>query len=253
MNDSCLLFNRTVPLVSVLILLLIPLSREGLAQPQHLRWVGLYNAEMLAWLENENRMARLCPNDLSADDKGECEAKYRKPMRWEIGVFTSPSSEAEGIGTIILTAVPGAALRAAFQVAGGPANPVPFQPDLYLEDWGYGPYFHQTALDQRGPWFLLPKNPFPAPAWININDISTEFYIELLQPGVIYQMEGESIVVVAFTRSGLLVREEQPADMWCQEGDPPPLQPAGTKEIKYQDLFDLDGHLKMTLKYMKGC
>ncbi|MBU2499283.1 MAG: hypothetical protein KKE57_10305 [Proteobacteria bacterium] len=237
---------------SALFLVFVLLSKDGLSQRKDLRWVGLYNVEMLAWLENENQMARLCPNTLSPEEKRACEAKNRRPKTWEIGVFTSPSTGAERIGKILMTAIPGSPLMAAFQGADA-STPIPFQPDLYLEDWGYGPYFHQTVLDQRGPWFLLPKNPLPVPAWINLNDISKDFHIQSFEVGVIYELDGESIVVVTFTQSGILVRAEQPADMWCQEGDPPPLEPAETKEIKYQDLFDKNGHLKMTVKYMKGC
>ena len=227
-------------------------SENGLGQERRLRWVGLFNSEMIAWLENENQMANLCPDTLPSDRKSQCEAERRRPKQWEIGVFAIPSEGTHRIGRIIVTATPGRPLVTSFQESGSSIQR-PFQTDLYLEDWGYGPYFHQTIVEQRGPWFLLPKNPFPAPAWINLNDISKEFDTQTVEVGGIYELETKSIVIVAYSQSGIVVRQEQPADMWCRDGDPPPLIPSETVEIKYQDLFDKDGHLKIRIKYVKGC
>jgi hypothetical protein len=49
------------------------------------------------------------------------------------------------------------------------------------------------------------------------------------------------------------VRPEQPADMWCDEGDPPPLEPFKETILTPADLYDQKGHLTIRPKYLRGC
>jgi len=66
-------------------------------------------------------------------------------------------------------------------------------------------------------------------------------------------MSGSSWNVLAAEPDALLVRAEQPADLWCQEGDPPAVTPSDSIRFSRAELLDSDGHLALWLKYLKGC
>ena len=235
--------------------------KKSIAEEKPLLWIGLYNSEMIAWLENENCLQNknceeeLCPGSLSIEERKECEIKNLKPRSWELSVLDVPSNDGKKIGNLIITSIPGKGIKAAFKPTNS-SDSISFQPDLFDEDWGYGPYFHQTVLEwKKEGWFLLPKNPLPFPAWINLLEISQEIdsHIISIEIGQVYQFDDKSIVILDITKTGLLIRLEQPSDMWCEEGDPPPLTPSKPKELKYDNIFDKDGHLKLKIKYKRGC
>jgi hypothetical protein len=60
-------------------------------------------------------------------------------------------------------------------------------------------------------------------------------------------------VIVAIERDFIRARPEQPADMWCDSGEPPPLQPWTELRIPRRDLYSPTGHLLLAPSYMKGC
>ena len=41
--------------------------------------------------------------------------------------------------------------------------------------------------------------------------------------------------------------------MWCRAGSPPPLQPWKELRIPFQDVYAASGHLRLHIKYTRGC
>jgi hypothetical protein len=60
-------------------------------------------------------------------------------------------------------------------------------------------------------------------------------------------------VILAVERDVVRARPEQPADMWCEGGDPPPLKPWTEVRIPRRTLYGRTGHLLISPSYMKGC
>ena len=71
--------------------------------------------------------------------------------------------------------------------------------------------------------------------------------------GEIVEWNGSGWFVVAAEPEALLLRPEQPADMWCQEGNPPAIIPTEPQRFTRADLADSRGHLLLRPKYPKGC
>ncbi len=64
--------------------------------------------------------------------------------------------------------------------------------------------------------------------------------------------DGENLVITDITGDRVSLRPEQPADMPCGEDEPPIKDVAGSV-IGRADLFDAEGHLKLTVAYLRGC
>ena len=126
-------------------------------------------------------------------------------------------------------------------------------PDVFLQDWGYGPYFHQTITQQQGDWFQLPTDPWEVPVWLHRGSESSRPSVIYVQPQDIVEIEGRGMYVVAAEAEALVLRTEQPADLRCDEGDPPPLVPDEPTRHSRADLVDARGHLIVRPKYLKGC
>ena len=73
-----------------------------------------------------------------------------------------------------------------------------------------------------------------------------------VQPGEVYRLDGEDVVITDMTGDRVSLRPEQPADMPCGE-DVPPIKDVAGSVIGRADLLDADGHLKLTVAYMRGC
>jgi hypothetical protein len=154
------------------------------------------------------------------------------------------------VGSLLLLATPGQKLQF-FYVGPTGGLPLEFAPDLNMQDWGYGPYFHQTYLERRADWFLLPEGPFPPNTWFNARDLGDEPHV-LEADGIVDSPKG-SLVILAVERDVIRARPEQPADMWCEVGSPPPLLPWTEIRIPRRDLYSRTGHLLISPAYMKGC
>jgi hypothetical protein len=225
--------------------------------PTELAWVGLFNDELVGRLENANRLDDLCTAERASVAWHECRDAAMEPNVAVIPVRAAPSVSARRLGEIVLIGWPGTGLRA-FASAGRLA--APFTPDLYDTDWGYGPYFHQTILGRRGSWFRIPV-PSIGHGWINAEDwnevLSTSnsegYGIHTVRAGQILTTPRGDMFVLGVENRVLRVRPEQPSDLWCEGGDPPPQVPWQDIRIPFEQLFDSKGHLLIGYKHKRGC
>lgn len=233
-------------------------TQPAAALPRELGWIGLFNNELVGWLENENRLNELCLGDQGSSEWHECRAAYMEPKVAVIPVRSAPRVDARRVGEIVLLAAPGRGLRM-FASAGRVAQR--FTPDLFDEDWGYGPYFHQTILARRESWFRIPV-PLMGAGWINAEEWSDRGELgsektgprtETVREGQIITSPRGDMFVLGIENRVLRVRPEQDADMWCEAGTPPPLAPWQEVRIPFDQLFDSKGHLLISYKYKRGC
>ncbi len=226
---------------------LVLLSAPGVhAQEGFRAWVGLYDPAHLGWLENENRLGELCTDSSTLTD---CHSEHLAPLVSVYPLHIEPDSSSRQIGDLTVDAVPGSGLRSHFRVAGS-RQTTPFTPDLFLQDWGYGPYFHQTVSAQSGNWFKLPRGPWEDEVWVHRESESEHSSVILVQSGDIVEISGSSWYVIAAEPDALLVRAEQPADFWCEQGDPPSVTPSEPTRFSREELLDSDGRLVFRLKYL---
>jgi hypothetical protein len=217
-----------------------------------LGWIGLYSADMLDWMENQNKinMEEICPKSMVTEERNTCIENHLKPIRKKIDVRKAPTRQSQILGQIEIIATPVEGLSAVWIT---PTSSLPFMTEMYDQDWGYGTYFHMTVLGRQGTWFLLPQNPFPYPAWIDISELTLKSDFKSVDIGEVYIFEHENIVICSIGKETVTVREEQPADIWCDGGDPPPISLKNLRTLKIHELFDKDCHLKLHVKYTRGC
>jgi hypothetical protein len=221
------------------------------APPAHAfqAWVGLYDPAQLTWLENENQIDVLCAD---APDPYACREEMLGPAVSVYDLRRAPDEAAEALGELIIVAVPGRPLSARFR-ARGSTGTVPFKPDLYLSDWGYGPYFHHTFISRDADWFQLPRGPWKETVWIRRVVEGGHVGVLAIQAGDAIEMDGTGWTVLDTEPDALLLRPEQPADFWCGEGEPPEAEPGEERRYTRAELSDGQGHLRFRLKYLKGC
>ncbi len=229
----------------------------SLAQPpgkqDEVGWVGLFTGPLIGWLENENRLPELCSHtDPGTSERRACRDEMLAPKEFVIELRDAPGTKSTSLGAIVVRAAPGQGLHAWYRPAMGQTG-VEFSPDLLDVDWGYGPYFHQTFLDRRGTWFRLPADPFPQPVWVNAAWLREEPWVRLLEAGDIISAPRGDLFVLGVAQGILRARPEQQADMWCEEGDPPPLRPVPEIRIPVEELYGPTGHLRVSIKYTRGC
>ena len=165
---------------------------------------------------------------------------------------TSPSASAPSAGRIRVTFDPDQGIHTTWlPVEGG--SELPLWPDVHDPDYGYGPWHHQTMLEARGSWVLLPADPFPAPVWVDFSAFPRPHEPVEVDEGMIVTSPRGDVVVLEVVAEGLRVRAEQPADLWCEGGHPPPLEAAEPFLLQGGDLRDPNGHLRIRPKYTRGC
>lgn len=231
------------------------LSGAQSPSPTELAWVGLFNPAMIEWLENSNRLKDVCGLSEPGSDAFErCRAEKMAARIFVIRLFSRPSIAAPSAGAVLLLAAPasGEGLRAFFvSEEGGQAAPL--VPDLFDPDYGYGPYFHETFLERRGNWFLLPEGPFKKGTWLNGDDLGAEVQVQPLEIETIVTSPQGDLFVLGMEPGFLRARPEQPSDMWCRVGPAPPLQPFKELRIPFGQLYSSTGHLLLHKKYTRGC
>jgi hypothetical protein len=202
------------------------------APPPRIGWIGLYSPALVEWLE-------------SPDAKG-------RTRELVIKLRAAPSKRAAARGEIVVVATPGRGLEAYYR-ASARAPKKPFVPDLYDSDWGYGPHFHQTFLRRHRGWYQLPADPLPQPAWIDGAALGGDVPVRLLGAEDIISAPQGDLVVLGVEGNLLRARPEQEGDMWCRAGEAPPLEPAEELRIPLRELYGPSGHLRIRLKYLRGC
>lgn len=235
----------------VLLLLLVTSASDAAGQSTEFRaWVGLFNPESIGRLENENRLGDLCAR---VDDVSECYTRVMAPAVDVIALYPRPDTTASWVGELLVAVVPGRGISAFFR----PIDSIEtewFEPDVFLQDWGYGPpYFHQTIIGEEGNWFQLPPGPWKSEVWILRGGEAANRTVLPVIPGDIVALDGRGMYVVDATSESLTMRPEQDADLWCREGDPPLLRIVVPQRYSRAELLDSEGHLRIRPKYMKGC
>lgn len=233
------------------------LGGTGFAQipprPENVGWVGLYNGELVDWLENENRLESLCrglkENSTAARA---CREEKLKPKEVLLHLRSAPRNSAASEGFLVIRAIPGHGLRAYFRPADS-TRELEFVPDLFDVDWGYGPYFHQTFLDRRGTWFLLPAVPLPHSAWAHIAEADVLLVRDFKETGSVIKTPNAELVVLDLQGTELRARHSQAADGWCNPGDPPRLKPWKEMRLPVASLYGPTGHLLVDIKNKRGC
>jgi hypothetical protein len=216
-------------------------------------WLALFNHAWIEWLENENRLESLCAQfTKDSDNWRACRKEKLTPQVHEVRLWHGPTEKAAQAGSVRLEATPGRGLKAFYVPRSGGAG-TEFTPDLYDSDWGYGPYFHMTFLERRTTWFRLPEGPFPANTWINAAELGGDPEVRGLEAGEILRGSLGDLYVIGMEQGVLRARPEQEADMWCGSGQPPPLKPWKELRIPFRDLYGPTGHLKIHIKYTRGC
>lgn len=213
-----------------------------------LKWLGLFNAELVGWLENENRLNELCP--ANAESTEDCKRSVLQPKTITLDILTDPNGSK--IGFLEIHSIPGKGLKM-FVIKVGSNTRFQMDPDLFDMDWGYGPYFHHTVLDSKGTFVLLPFGPLMQSAWVNTSQLGSAPEYRSVQQGEIYTIDGKSIVILSVSEKGIIVREEQAGDMWCTGGEPPALLKSKEWNIRIDQLYNKNGHLKLKVKYTRGC
>jgi hypothetical protein len=210
-------------------------------------WVGLFTRPLVDWLENENLLAKLCPGlEAGAIEGPACREKVLVRLR------RAPSPSSAHVGDLVIDAAPGKGLRASYvQATGGAA--VPFEPDLWDGDWGYGPYFHETVVERRGEWVRLPEDPFPPSTWLDTTTLEGGSSLLALEAERIVTSPEGDLFIIAVGSDHVRARPEQEQDMWCRSEPPPPLKPFTELRLDGPKLYTSTGHLRLRIKYTRGC
>lgn len=164
---------------------------------------------------------------------------------------TSPSTGAPSAGRIRVVFEPDEGIHTTWLPPEGGAE-LPLWPDVH-DSGGDDPWHHQTVLEVRGSWALLPADPFPAPVWVDFSALPGPPLPASVEEGMILVSPRGDVVVLEVLGDGLRVRAEQPADRWCDGGHPPPLEPADPFVLRGGELRDDHGHLRVRPKYTRGC
>jgi len=216
-------------------------------------WVGLFDDELVTWLENENRLVELCSG--FATDSGpwhSCREEKLSPKVHVVRLRNAPSKEAPHRGDLVVVALPGKGLRSLYVDARGGAA-TSFSPDLVDVDWGYGPYFHETVAERRGSWVRLPEAPFPKGTWLDTSELGSESSMLWLDAGRIVTSPFGDLYIIGVEKDVVRARPEQAGDMWCEGGPRPPAAPFKELRLGAKELYNPTGHLTLRIKYTRGC
>ncbi len=240
-------------LITLTILLISMATYSGFAQSKcslpiktPFSAIALYKHDLTGWLENENRMNEICPTQ----DKA-CVVKALLARTDKMSVYDHPAGKI--IANLEVVYTPGKGMTTNLTQDG---KTYPFKPPIYDNDWGYGPYFHATMLDQQGAWkqIVLPSI---QSGWVELPEAEI---LELAQyKESVYTLLGSItpsrpvFVIVKSNNESLTVRDEQPSDMDCAAGGSPPLAPFKEQVIPLSHIYDDNCNLLLVPAYPRGC
>jgi len=228
-------------------------AQQPVANGQGIGWIGLYSAELVDWLENENRLGALCSAHQSESQPWyACREELLKPKVHVVRLKTAPNRQGRPGGDLIIESTPGKGLRAYYVPAEGGAA-VPLIPDILNSDWGYGPFFHHSIVERRGSWLRLPEAPLPKGTWLDMSDLGPAANPTWLAPEDIVESPLGDLYIIDVANGRVRARPEQEGDMWCDADPPPPVAPFRALSLGASDLYTSTGHLRLRLKYTRGC
>ncbi|MGH9147973.1 MAG: hypothetical protein ACRD1Q_14775 [Vicinamibacterales bacterium] len=236
----------------------------------------VFPQEVAVWVEKEYaRVEKLCRSQES-----DCWTRELQHQTWTLNpVYSSPDERATHNG--ILVAV----------TAYTPADGVHFRFDYRpligaqkvwlgardIGDWGYNIYTFVVAKrpaskGSQTTWVQLPADPFPAPAWIKLDERGVNGDVESVV-GRIVRIEGDiqgrnrrtgrgatlptrpHYVVERIEGSSVMMREEVPADMPCIPGTEKDIVTSQTPRyrVPLASLFGQNGKPRLSLAYPRGC
>lgn len=231
----------------------ISAAQQPVAPGGGVGWIGLYTDELVEWLENENRLEALCSAHRSNSQPWHaCREKYLLPKVHVVRLRTAPNRRAALAGDLIVEAIPGKGLRAYYVPARG-GSALPFIPDIQDSDWGYGPFFQHSIVEQTGSWVRLPEEPLPKGTWLDISELGPEKVPAWLEPEDIVESPHGDLFILGVTDGRVRARPEQERDMWCSSETRPPLAPFREVTLGPSDLYSATGHLRLRPKYTRGC
>ena len=227
-------------------------TQEDQADPGAIGWIRLYTPDQAEWLENQNRLETLC-TDTARESAAwyDCRTQKLAPKTRAIRLRKAPSPRAGYAGDLVVVAAPALGLHASYVSPGGGVGRR-VVPDLYDGDWGYGPYFHITVAERRGNWVRLPEDPFPPSTWLDANDLG-EMPFRRLGPEDIVTSPVGDLFVLSVSPGVVRARPEQERDMPCNEGEEGPVAPFTEIRLEGSTLFTRTGHLRLHVKYTRGC
>ncbi|MEM9099665.1 MAG: hypothetical protein AAGC79_14210 [Pseudomonadota bacterium] len=229
---------------------LVPRASPLAVEPESpLKAVSLLQKEHVARLENLNRLHQLCG---SPPENATCIGEALAPRTQINAIYEEPDGTAP-FGYFLVTYSPGIGAHAAYlSLVDGGLSLQPFEPDIYDEDWGYGPHFHQTLHGQSGAWYqvTVPNSARPT-GWIELEDPS----IVAFAAGDLIRMKATNDVhmILEVAKDYAEIRPMQEADMWCDLGEAPPIEPFTPVTLPLSSLYDDQKRLRFTHAYTRGC
>jgi len=219
---------------------------EQITQP--LKFVSLWNNESAAKLENLNQIDVLCKGE---NYSAACLEKNLSTSSKVLPLYNAPE-DPQPFGALLIRFTPGERGSVAYiplQNVGGSIFPVTL--DMFDGDWSYGPpYFHQTMLDSKNGWYKIAvPNASKKTGWVQLTNPDILTY----QKGSIVSFKQKTYTILEVKKDSVSVRDEQPADMWCDVGNPPPIKKFEPITIPIKDLYDEECHLLMKTTYTHGC
>jgi hypothetical protein len=213
-----------------------------------LKWVNLLTYDMDEWnMKAGNAAFTACSGPRKTPEQFQACISEKVPdevrtRTWSIPLHEGPSKSSKQVGGIRITGKVFSGFTMQFIAPDGAA--VPFEPDNYLE-YSDSEAFHHTVLEQREGWVLLPMRPFPTEVWIDaaghsVRDVGDD----------VYEWNGQSIVILEKQETGVLARQEIPADNNCEgEAEPTPEDQIKKFGIPWSELYDENHHLRLKQKY----
>ncbi len=241
---ACAAGNVRLAFAFLMLFIVMPLApaqaacSHEIATP--LTLLPLYAMAQVDRLENENRLDLLCPPNAKA-----CRAVALAPSHDSIMVYGAP--DGKPVGELVITYTPGQGMAAVMRHDG---QETAYIPTVFDMDWGYGPWFHATVLDRRDGWYRIAL-PFVGAGWVTLPDAEV---MELAaDTGRVYRIGDSEVMILGMEGSDVVMRDAQPADMWCADGTPPALFAFDKVRVPVGSLYTDACGLMLRPAYLRGC